>query len=75
LNVIERVVCVQFEMVVSHTARPPRAHEVDGEHYHFRTKEEVARMQAEGLMLELQTVNGCASPFSWHASLLALEIQ
>jgi len=48
----------KFEMVVSHTTRPPRAHEVDGEHYHFRTKEEVERMQAEGLMLELQTVNG-----------------
>ena len=37
---------------VSHTTRKPRAHEVDGEHYHFVTIDEFKRLVAADAFLE-----------------------
>jgi guanylate kinase len=37
---------------VSHTTRKPRAHERDGEHYHFVSKEEFERLRDAGAFLE-----------------------
>jgi guanylate kinase len=37
---------------ISHTTRKPRAHEVDGEHYHFVTVEEFKRLVAADAFLE-----------------------
>ena len=37
---------------ISHTTRPPRPGEVDGEHYHFVDETEFARLVDEGAFLE-----------------------
>ena len=37
---------------VSHTTRPPRAGEVNGQHYHFVSEEEFVRLAGEGAFLE-----------------------
>lgn len=37
---------------ISHTTRKPRAHERDGEHYHFVSKEEFERLRDQGAFLE-----------------------
>ena len=42
----------QLRVSVSHTTRKPRAHERDGEHYHFVTTEEFKRLVAAGEFLE-----------------------
>ncbi|PIO55856.1 hypothetical protein TELCIR_22753, partial [Teladorsagia circumcincta] len=36
----------------SHTTRPPRDGEIDGEHYRFVSVDEFKRLQTEGLLLE-----------------------
>lgn len=43
---------------VSATTRPPRPGEVDGEHYHFVSPEEFARLVARDRMLEWAVVHG-----------------
>ena len=43
---------------VSHTTRPPRAGEVDGQHYHFVSEEEFVRLAGEGAFLEHAQVFG-----------------
>ena len=43
---------------VSHTTRPPRAGEVDGQHYHFVSEEEFVRLAGEGVFLEHAQVFG-----------------
>ncbi|AZY94472.1 guanylate kinase [Paracoccus sp. Arc7-R13] len=43
---------------VSATTRAPRAGEIDGEHYHFTTRDGFLRMVAEGQMLEHAEVFG-----------------
>ncbi len=43
---------------VSHTTRAPRAHEVDGQHYHFVQSDEFARGIASGIFLEHAEVHG-----------------
>jgi guanylate kinase len=43
---------------VSHTTRPPRAHEVAGQHYHFVQRDEFARGIADGIFLEYAEVHG-----------------
>lgn len=43
---------------VSATTRPPRPGEVDGEHYHFVSPEEFARLVAGDRMLEWAVVHG-----------------
>lgn len=43
---------------VSHTTRPPRAGEVNGQHYHFVSKEEFVRLAGEGAFLEHAQVFG-----------------
>jgi guanylate kinase len=43
---------------VSHTTRPPRAHEVDGQHYYFVPRDEFARGIASGIFLEHAEVHG-----------------
>lgn len=43
---------------VSHTTRPPRAHERDGEQYHFVNRGVFERMVADGLFLEHAEVFG-----------------
>jgi guanylate kinase len=47
-----------FGYSVSCTTRPPRAGEIDGEDYHFLTREEFSRRQAAGEFLELAEVHG-----------------
>ena len=43
---------------VSHTTRPPRTGEVDGEDYHFVSRETFERMMAEDRFLEWALVHG-----------------
>ncbi|MDR1603522.1 MAG: guanylate kinase [Gracilibacteraceae bacterium] len=43
---------------VSVTTRRPRSDEKEGEHYFFRSREEFARMQAAGLLLEAAEIAG-----------------
>ena len=43
---------------VSHTTRPPRAGEVNGQHYHFVSEEEFVRLAGEGAFLEHAQVFG-----------------
>lgn len=43
---------------VSHTTRPPRADEVNGQHYHFVSEEEFVRLAGEGAFLEHAQVFG-----------------
>ena len=43
---------------VSHTTRPPRAGEVNGQHYHFVSEEECVRLAGEGAFLEHAQVFG-----------------
>ncbi len=45
-------------MSVSVTTRPPRPGEVDGEHYHFISREEFERLRDEGGLLEWAEVFG-----------------
>ncbi len=48
----------QMAMSVSVTTRPPRPGEVDGEHYHFISREEFERLRDEGGLLEWAEVFG-----------------
>ena len=43
---------------VSHTTRPPRAGEVNGQHYYFVSEEEFVRLAGEGAFLEHAQVFG-----------------
>jgi len=43
---------------ISATTRPPRANEVDGQHYHFVSESRFDRMVREGALLEHATVFG-----------------
>ena len=43
---------------VSHTTRPPRAGEVNGQHYHFVSEEKFVRLAGEGAFLEHAQVFG-----------------
>lgn len=43
---------------VSHTTRPPRTGEVNGQHYHFVSEEEFVRLAGEGAFLEHAQVFG-----------------
>lgn len=47
-----------FASVISTTTRPPRAGEVDGEHYHFVSRLEFARLQTNGEFVESVEFNG-----------------
>lgn len=47
-----------FGFSVSHTTRAPRAGEVDGQHYHFVTKEEFMRRVDNGEFLEWAQFGG-----------------
>lgn len=53
-----RAVMPSLVYSISATTRPPRAHEVDGEHYFFVTPEEFQRMIDEGELIEWQEVHG-----------------
>ena len=43
---------------VSYTSRPPRPGEVDGQHYHFVSREVFERMAAAGMFYEYANVHG-----------------
>ncbi|MGB1596756.1 MAG: hypothetical protein ACPIOQ_28610, partial [Promethearchaeia archaeon] len=45
-------------LCVSHTTRPPRAGEVEGEHYYFTSKQEMEHEISQGGFLELADVHG-----------------
>lgn len=47
-----------FHFLVTNTTRPKRPNEVDGEDYHFITKEQFAEMEARGEFLERAVVYG-----------------
>jgi guanylate kinase len=53
-----RTLVAGLEFSVSYTTRPPRGSEVDGEAYHFTTREEFERMIAAGDFLEWAKVFG-----------------
>ncbi|MCJ8345657.1 guanylate kinase [bacterium] len=48
----------RFGLVVSHTSRAPRKGEVDGEHYHFLSKEQFLKNKENGFYLEWAEVHG-----------------
>lgn len=41
-----------LRLSISHTTRPPRPHEVEGQHYYFVSDEEFARLVSENAFLE-----------------------
>jgi guanylate kinase len=47
-----------FEKPTTVTTRPPRADEIDGVDYHFRTPAQFAQMLRDGLFLETALING-----------------
>jgi guanylate kinase len=53
-----RTLVAGLEFSVSYTTRPPRGSEVDGEAYHFTTRDEFERMIAAGDFLEWAEVFG-----------------
>jgi guanylate kinase len=53
-----RTLVAGLEFSVSYTTRPPRGSEVDGEAYHFTTRQEFERMIAAGDFLEWAEVFG-----------------
>jgi guanylate kinase len=53
-----RTLVAGLEFSVSYTTRPPRGSEVDGEAYHFTTRDEFERMIAAGDFLEWAKVFG-----------------
>ena len=64
-RVIERDAGVVFS--ISHTTRPKRDGEVDGEHYHFTDRGEFERLAADGAFLEWAEYNDCKYGTSWAA--------
>jgi len=57
----------EIEFSVSHTTRLQRPKERDGVDYHFVTREEFARMVADGAFLEWAEYNGNCYGTSWAA--------
>jgi len=49
---------LDLSLSVSVTTRPRRSSEVDGTHYHFRTRKDVEAMRAHGELLEWAEVHG-----------------
>ena len=49
---------VGIKVAVSHTTRDPRPGEVDGEHYHFVSKQEFDKIQNNGEFIEFAEVFG-----------------
>jgi guanylate kinase len=47
-----------MQVSISHTTRSPRPNEVDGEHYHFVTRETFEKFIAEGIFFEWAEVFG-----------------
>lgn len=47
-----------FQLSVSYTTRAPRGSEVDGEHYHFVSRERFEKMIEEGAFVEWASVHG-----------------
>jgi guanylate kinase len=47
-----------FQLSVSYTTRAPRGNEVDGEHYHFVSRERFEKMIEEGAFVEWASVHG-----------------
>lgn len=58
LNILFKEYENAFGFSVSHTSRNPRAGEVNGEHYHFSTREEMQRQISEGLFIEHAEFSG-----------------
>lgn len=48
----------RLQLSVSHTTREPRPGEIDGEHYHFTSRESFEQLIAAGRMLEHAEVHG-----------------
>ena len=48
-----------LKRLVTYTTRPMREHEKDGEEYHFTDEEGLARLQAEGRIVELRSYDTC----------------
>jgi len=66
----------EIEFSVSHTTRLQRPKERDGVDYHFVTREEFARMVADGAFLEWAEYNGnCYGTRSGRDLLLEIEVQ
>lgn len=50
--------CPQLEMSISHTTRPPRLNERDGDHYHFINRQEFETMAQNNAFIEWAEVHG-----------------
>lgn len=47
-----------YKQVVTHTTRPPRPGEVNTQHYHFISDEEMLNMMTDQAFVEVQTIHG-----------------
>lgn len=50
--------CPQLEMSISHTTRPPRKGEKEGDHYHFVSRAEFEKMVQKNAFIEWAEVHG-----------------
>lgn len=57
-ELLKRFPSSSFGFSVSHTTRPPRPGEVDGEHYHFVTKDQIQASIDNGEFIENSEVHG-----------------
>lgn len=57
-----------FKEAISYTTRPPREHETEGVEYHFITKEEFFKKEAEGFFAETVSYNVASGEIWYYGS-------
>ena len=64
-TVFKYIVRYGLDPIVTYTTRPPRSNEVDGETYHFLTKEKFLKLKKEGFFAETTSYN-VATGDTWY---------
>jgi len=76
-DTIQNLIKPIFKKMVSHTTRPKRVGEIDGEDYYFITKEEFQVMKDNGDILEERKYDTLLNnnPETWHYGLSKKELE
>lgn len=59
----------ELRTVVMYTTRPIRQGECDGREYHFVTRDECSRMEAQGIVIERRTYQTIAGPWDYFTAM------